>query len=332
MFTFIYQLFVSFFIGWQRRVYQRASGATIGKWDVYLTNSVTTKKFANKGDVQNFIDEYKLPYSNQDFEFGLDDRLKKLRQIWRQYKFSGKSTAPIVETSDPARIVTDKNVEVSQESQEYPCDKCAIVFQDQSLLSVHKRTKGYRRDHKNSCEYCEFFNCTTKGLAKHIENEHQAQVSKNNIKKEAIEKLCCDKCEFSFKTLENLRTHQNSKEYKENLKYDCDSCEMKLCTMASLVQHKIQLHGFNMKSEKQAPDSSKQQQPITLLPYLQLDLKKDPKLIAEEMVEGVNIPGNGMEGSIDVDSSNLPKGLFFISKYVLELFVYIFFQLFVYFF
>ena len=83
---------------------------------------------------------------------------------------------------------------------------------------------------------------------------------------------------------------------------------MKLCTMASLVQHKIQLHGLNMKSEKQAPDSSQH-----VLPYLQLDLDKDPKLIAEEMVEGVNIPGNGMEGSIDVDSSNLPKGLFLIS-------------------
>ena len=112
-----------------------------------------------------------------------------------------------------------------------------------------------------------------------------------------------------------------NKEYKENLRYDCDSCEMKLCTMASLVQHKIQLHGFNMKSEKQAPYSSKQQQPITLLPYLQLDLNQDPKLIAEEMVEGVNIPGNGMEGSIDVDSSSLPKGLFLnFIKYIITIF------------
>ena len=291
---------VCFFIGWQRRVYQRQTD--IGKWEVYLTNSVTTKKFASKGDVQKFIDEYKLPYSNQDFDFGLDDRLRKLKQIYKQYKSS----------------------EMSQdESQEYPCDKCDNVFQDQSLLRIHKRTKGYRRDHKNSCEYCEFFNCTMKGLAKHVENEHQALVSaiKNDIKKEATDQLSCDKCQFTFKTVENLRTHQNSKEYKENLKYDCDSCEMKLCTMASLVQHKIQLHGLNMKSEKQAPDSSKQQQPITLLPYLQLDLKKDPKLIAEEMVEGVNIPGNGMEGSIDVDSSSLPKGLFLdFIKYIITIF------------
>ena len=153
-----------------------------------------------------------------------------------------------------------------------------------------------------------------------------------------IEQLSCDKCQFSFKTLENLKTHQNSKEYKENSKYNCDNCEMKLCTMATLVQHKIQLHGFNMKSEKQAPNSSQQH---VLLPYqsqdvvqsyLDFDLDQDPKLIADEMVEGVNIPGNGMEGSIDVDSSNLPKGLFLILKYVLELFVYIFFNFFVYFF
>ena len=126
MFTFTFQLFVYFFVGWQRRVYQRASGATIGKWDVYLTNSVTTKKFANKGDVQNFIDEYKLPYSNQDFEFGLDDRLKKLRQIWRQYKFSGNS--------DLTRI-TDKTTEVSQESQEYPCDKVSFLNFESSFES-----------------------------------------------------------------------------------------------------------------------------------------------------------------------------------------------------
>ena len=43
-----------------------------------------------------------------------------------------------------------------------------------------------------------------------------------------------------------------------------------------------------------------------VLPYLQLDLTAEPELLAEQMIEGVNIPGMGQP--IPVDSSSLPEG------------------------
>ena len=42
------------------------------------------------------------------------------------------------------------------------------------------------------------------------------------------------------------------------------------------------------------------------LKYLMFDLTSDPRLIAEKMIEGVNIPGPGVP--IPIDSSKLPNG------------------------
>jgi hypothetical protein len=42
------------------------------------------------------------------------------------------------------------------------------------------------------------------------------------------------------------------------------------------------------------------------LKYLLFDLTLDPRLIAEKMIEGVNIPGPGVP--IPIDSSRLPNG------------------------
>ena len=68
--------------------------------------------------------------------------------------------------------------------------------------------------------------------------------------------------------------------------------------------------GVHDVSEHVSETSSKQQpsgkENGKLLPYLQFDLSDDPELIAEKMVEGVNIPGMGQP--IPVDSSSLPEG------------------------
>ena len=72
--------------GWEKRVYQRSIGNTKGKWDVFIINPETGKQFRNKTDLQKFLEDRKLPYTSDAFDFSLDDNLKKLRQIWKQYK------------------------------------------------------------------------------------------------------------------------------------------------------------------------------------------------------------------------------------------------------
>ena len=76
----------SFPEGWEKRVYQRSIGNTKGKWDVFILNQETGKTFRNKTDLQKFLEDRKLPYTTDSFDFSLDDNLKKLRQIWKQYK------------------------------------------------------------------------------------------------------------------------------------------------------------------------------------------------------------------------------------------------------
>ena len=72
--------------GWEKRVIQRRIGITKGKWDVFITNPETGKSFRSKTELQKHLDERKLPYTCDAFDFSLDDNLKRLRQIWKQYK------------------------------------------------------------------------------------------------------------------------------------------------------------------------------------------------------------------------------------------------------
>ena len=71
--------------GWEKRVIQRGIGVTKGKWDVFIVEEEGRKSFRSKTDLQRHIDEKKLPYTSDAFDFSLDDNLKKLRQIWKQY-------------------------------------------------------------------------------------------------------------------------------------------------------------------------------------------------------------------------------------------------------
>ena len=71
--------------GWEKRVIQRGIGVTKGKWDVFIVEEDGRKSFRSKTDLQKHIDEKKLPYNSDAFDFSLDDNLKKLRQIWKQY-------------------------------------------------------------------------------------------------------------------------------------------------------------------------------------------------------------------------------------------------------
>ena len=73
-------------VGWEKRVIQRRIGITKGKWDVFITNPETGKSFRSKTELQKHLDERKLPYTCDAFDFSLDDNLKRLRQIWKQYK------------------------------------------------------------------------------------------------------------------------------------------------------------------------------------------------------------------------------------------------------
>ncbi|XP_040573433.1 uncharacterized protein [Lepeophtheirus salmonis] len=70
--------------GWEKRVIQRGLGVTRGKWDVFIQNA-SGKSFRSKTELQKHFDENHLNYSIDSFDFSLDDNLKRLRQIWKQF-------------------------------------------------------------------------------------------------------------------------------------------------------------------------------------------------------------------------------------------------------
>ena len=101
--------------GWEKRVIQRGIGVTKGKWDVFIVEEEGRKSFRSKTDLQRHIDEKKLPYNSDAFDFSLDDNLKKLRQIWKQFIVKprlkpGEKMSPLV----PAKKGKKKNEGYSQ--------------------------------------------------------------------------------------------------------------------------------------------------------------------------------------------------------------------------
>ena len=111
--------------GWEKRVIQRRIGITKGKWDVFITNPETGKSFRSKTELQKHLDERKLPYTCDAFDFSLDDNLKRLRQIWKQYKVKPFMNNPKGSGGSgnfkhvPARItqVQDADIVASRSSQ-----------------------------------------------------------------------------------------------------------------------------------------------------------------------------------------------------------------------
>lgn len=71
-------------VGWHKRVVQREIGVTRGKWDVFI-QSPFGKSFRSKIELQKFFDERKMDMKSDIFDFSLDNALKRLRQIWKQY-------------------------------------------------------------------------------------------------------------------------------------------------------------------------------------------------------------------------------------------------------
>ena len=109
--------------GWEKRVIQRASGITQRKWDVFITNTETSKSFRSRSELQNYLDECKLPYTSEVFDFSLDDNLKRLRQIWKQYKVKPFLNNPYNISSTnfkhvPAKMTEGQDLEVSSQSQQ----------------------------------------------------------------------------------------------------------------------------------------------------------------------------------------------------------------------
>ena len=130
--------------GWEKRVIQRGIGVTKGKWDVFIVQEEGKKSFRSKTELQKYIDDKKLPYTSDAFDFSLDDKLKKLRQIWKQYIVKprlspGERMSPLVPAKKGRKAHPPKGEEAKPEPVNNVANKSATA-EDVPTLGVASET------------------------------------------------------------------------------------------------------------------------------------------------------------------------------------------------
>ena len=86
-----------------------------------------------------------MPYTGNDFDFELDDRLKQLRTIYRQFKFkmdvggssisvSEKPQSNNFEELNYVKMTSEEDIEPKypNESEEFKCDKVSVNLYDRN--------------------------------------------------------------------------------------------------------------------------------------------------------------------------------------------------------
>ena len=139
---------------------------------------------------------------------------------------------------------------------------------------------------------------------------------------EPVKTIKCDKCDMVFGQQSAWKSHRESITYQTNSKSNCTMCSFKACNDAGLAKHRTNVHKNATANNGEDDDDNDGIPVITQVfggvdkysrngkvpSYLDFDLNEDPKTIAQKMVEGVNIPGKGLENAINMACPNFPKG------------------------
>ena len=108
----------------------------------------------------------------------------------------------------------------------------------------------------------------------------------------------------SVSTTTSVSSSRKSTKKSENKNHTAETIDSDLVKSTNGSAHNtLEVSELNENNHIKQPSGKENGK---LLPYLQFDLNDDAELIAEKMVEGVNIPGMGQP--IPVDSSSLPEG------------------------
>ena len=169
-------------------------------------------------------------------------------------------------------VLQDKNASLGTEEAKkhkdkvthFFCNKCRKTFSSDSSLQKHFHTKQHKET-KERCNVCSKSFRNEMMLKIHME-EHQEEIIVDQSGR-----LCCNKCERSFKDIYKLREHKvihvqgmfscdhcpskflSYHALKMHLKHhdevvECDQCDKKYRTKFILTEHKLTVHqGLKLK-------------------------------------------------------------------------------------
>ena len=127
---------------------------------------------------------------------------------------------------------------IANEFGEFPCDKCARIFDKRQKMVAHRyyehpkngiKKKQVKKEQIFSCERCEKTYLTNKNLKEHVLKFH-----------EKITPYSCEQCHRSFGLESTLKTHIANMHQK----VPCDKCNQICSTSMMLKRHKAKVHGI----------------------------------------------------------------------------------------
>ena len=159
----------------------------------------------------------------------------------------------------------------------YKCDKCDAAYRQQNHLGDHKKSVSYAKSRKNHCEKCPYVSCSSQMLKKHCAEAHGVVEVTGSAKVK----------------IESSSDHQpiqdNPALFDDNSNADFNGFVPVQIKQESTIEKS--LAGLGLSS---------------VPTYADFDLTENPEIIAQKMVEGVNIPGIGQP--ITVQDSTFPPG------------------------
>ena len=161
-----------------------------------------------------------MPYTGDDFDFELDDRLKQLRTIYRQFK---------VENSIPEKPQSNNFEESSSitSEDEEPTDLNESVTDETMTNNDETVTNVTENDEIEPVEDSD---------DEEINTEEQKIESVTNVT-ESQDAVKCDKCSLTFPSMQLLFSHKKSSAYINDQKHQCKICDFVSCTNKGLSIH-----------------------------------------------------------------------------------------------
>ncbi|XP_066501632.1 zinc finger protein 462 isoform X2 [Hoplias malabaricus] len=124
----------------------------------------------------------------------------------------------------------------------HPCGHCDRVFMSMQGLRSHERSHSavalINREHKYSCQYCQFQSPFRHNLDRHVQSHHGHH-----------KPFRCKLCPFKSAYLSRLKNHLHKSHAGENT-YKCISCSFSTMTISQLKEHSLRDHGENLTLPK----------------------------------------------------------------------------------
>ena len=276
----------------------------------------------------------------QEFEINKSE-IGSQFEIKKDIEIAEVKNQELLEKNPEFGIKSKSNKRKRQNFENQSGEKETIMKPEKKRVMKYKK-KNYRKTNvkAHKCPKCDLKFAYQKDLQRHVDTVHDGkkpykcdlcnsdykrkdQLEKHNmIAHEEKNPFQCHICSANFVNKKALKSHIKNihegikpsilnapikvrHEIERQLKIEGDlkSTEVK---SRDLLQKNPFVIKFKSRSDQKNKSNFENQNTRQAFPYLQFDFGADPELIAEKMIEGVNIPGMGR--SIPVDSSSLPEG------------------------